>query len=67
MNKEDLKGQPAMRAIGAAWKALSAAQQKKFNTQAEKANAKVIEEFMAEHPDAEWTLKHQAAEAKASA
>jgi len=67
LNKEDLKGQPAMRAIGAAWKALSAAQQKKFNTQAEKANAKVIEEFMSEHPEADWTVKHQAELEKASA
>jgi len=67
LNKEDLKGQPAMKAIGAAWKALSAGKQKKFNTDADKANAKVIEAFMTEHPEAEWTKTRQAAMEKASA
>jgi len=59
LNKDGLKGQPAMVAIGAAWKKLSTAQQKKFNDQAETENAKLIEEFVAEHPDAEWTQSHQ--------
>ena len=60
LNDNELSGKEAMKAIGAAWKALSKKETDKFNTRAESQNKDIVATFMKEHPDAPWTLRQQA-------
>ena len=60
LNKDDLKGKDAMKAIGEAWRGLAQKDKTKYETKAKKDNEKIVADFVKTNPDCEWTRKHQA-------
>lgn len=54
-----MNGQDAIRAVAAAWQKLPKKERTKFETQATKENARIVEEFVKANPDCEWTQNHK--------
>ena len=66
LNTTKLTGKLAMAEIAKAWAALSEKEQGKFKADAEKDNKKIVDAFLKEFPDTEWSRKHAASEKKAA-